>query len=131
LRDCTAFFEIRKLEIFKDQRRDLIDVDFRLVIIRARILSGLARTSAAARATLATNHIADARFTVALADVFCFLIVEAKLVFVECFDGNFDGALSVGQDDRLIRNNRTEIFTDGFLNAILVALLIDDALALQ
>ena len=80
---------------------------------------------------LATDHVADTRFSVALTDVFGFLIVEAELVFVESFDRNFYGALSIGEDDGFVGNDRAEVFTYRFLDAILVALLIDDALALK
>ena len=62
--------------------------------------------------------------------MFAFLIVETKLVFVERFDRNFNGALAVGEDDGFVGDNRAEVFADRFLYTILVALLIDDALAL-
>jgi hypothetical protein len=76
------------------------------------------------------NDVAHASLAIALAHMFGFLIVETKLVFIERFDRDFDGAFAVGEDDGFVGNNGAEIFADGFLDAILVSLLIDDALAL-
>jgi hypothetical protein len=63
--------------------------------------------------------------------VFGLLIVEPKLVFVECFDWDFDGALAVGEDDGFVGDDRAEVFANGFLDAVLVAFLIYNAFALQ
>ena len=63
-------------------------------------------------------------------DVFLFAVIEAKLVFVERADRDFDGALAVGKDDRLVRDDRTEVLLDRFADAFLVAILIDLAFAL-
>src|ERR1044072_3075923 len=115
------------MKIFTDQRGKLVDVYFRFVVIRAGVLPCLSCSLAAAGPALASNHVADARLSVAPAHVFAFLIVEGKLLFVERFDWDFDGALAVGKDDRFVGDDRAEIFADGFLYAILVALLIVDA----
>src|SRR5215212_8926979 len=58
-------------------------------------------------------------------------MIESKLVLVERFDRNFNGAFSVGQDDGFVGNYRTKILADRFFDTILVALLIDDAFALK
>src|SRR6185369_16806358 len=119
------------MKVFEDERGELVDVYFRFVVIRAGVLPRLTCALTAARPALASNHVTNARLPVALAHVFALLIVEAKLVFVERFDGDFDGALAVGKDDGFVGDDRAEVFADGFLYTILVALLIDDALALQ
>src|SRR6185369_8374094 len=119
LRDCTAFFAFSwRYGSWRSSK------------IGARVLSGLSGPLALTGPRLAYDDVADARLAVALSDVFALLIVEAKLVFVECFDRNFDGALAVGEDDSFVRDDRAEVLADGFLYTILVALLIDDAFAL-
>src|ERR1044071_421172 len=125
------FLEIGKLKIFEDQSRKLVDVYVGFIIIHAGILSALSGTVATTRTSLASNHVADASLPVALAPVFGLLIIETKLVFVEGFDWDFDGALAVGKDDGFVGDDRAEVFADGFLYAILVAFLIDNAFALQ
>ena len=57
-------------------------------------------------------------------------VVEAELVLVERADRDFDGALAVRKDDGLVRDYRAEVLSDGILDALLVALLVNDALAL-
>src|SRR6185503_12624703 len=95
------------------------------------ILTGLSGTSSGAWTCLTSDYITDASFAIALANVLCLLVIETELVFVESFDGNFDGALAVREDDGFVRDDRSEVLADSFLYAILVALLIDDALALK
>src|SRR6185436_1047611 len=63
------FFQERELQIFKDQRRNLVDVYFCLVVVGTRILSRLASSSPTARTALAAYHIADASLAVTLSDV--------------------------------------------------------------
>src|SRR5262249_15328029 len=116
--------------VFEDQRRQLVDVHFRFVVVSACFLSPLSRSLPTARTALAADDVADARLAVALAHVLAFLVVETKLVFVERFDRDFDGALAVGKDNGFVGNDRSEVFANRFFHAILMTLLIDDALAL-
>src|SRR5205085_7441380 len=102
-----------------------------ILVFRAFALSGGASALPLALLTLAPEHIADARLTVALSDVFALAIVVAKLVFVERADRHFDAALAVREDDRLVRDNRAEVLADRLFDALLVPFLIDDAFALQ
>src|SRR6185369_15323051 len=125
------FLKVRKLQIFKDQRRELVDVYFGFVIVQATVLARLSRSLAAARTRLTSNYVADASLPVALAHMLGLLVIETKLIFVECFDWDFDGALAVGKDDGFVGDDRAEVFANGFLYAILVAFLIDNTLALQ
>ncbi len=118
------------MKVFEDQRRKLVDVYFGFVIICASVLARLPRTRSASGTSLAADDVADASLSVSLAHVFGFLVVETKLVFVERFDRNFNRAFAIGKNYGFIGNDRSEVFADGFLDAILVALLIDDALAL-
>ena len=84
-----------------------------------------------ARLPLARDDVADARLAVAGADVLLLAVVEAELVLVERADGDFDRAAPVREDDRLVRDDGAEVLADGVLDALLVPLLVDDALALQ
>ena len=119
------------MQIFKNQRGNLVDVDFRFVVFGAGFLTGWSRTRALTGLTFAGNYVAHARLAIALSDVFVLAIVETKLVFIERAHRHSDRALAIREDDRFIRNDRTEVLADRFLDALFVALLVDDAFALQ
>src|SRR5205085_200206 len=113
------------------ERGKFVYVDLGFVVFRPTALTGRPRALSFALLTLASDHVAHTRLTVALSNVFAFAIIVAKFVFVERTDRDFDAALAVRQDDRLVRDNRTEVLADRLFDALLVPLLIDDAFALQ
>ena len=76
------------------------------------------------------NHIADFGFAVALAYVFAFAEIEPEFVFVQRAHRHFDGFAPVRQDDGFVGNNRAEVFANRFLDALFVAILVNDAFAL-
>src|SRR5215471_10485674 len=119
------------MQVLKDQCGNLVDIDFGFVIFGACLRTGLPSTFSLAGLTLTPDDIADARLAVTLAHLFAFAIVVAKLVFIERAHRHSDGAFAVGKDDGFIRNDRAEIFTNGLFDALFMAVLIDDALALQ
>ena len=128
-------FEEGQLEVFEDERGEFVYVDFGFVVVSARVLSGGAGAAALSLSLslrlLARQHVAHARLAVALSHVFALAIIEAKLVLVERTNGNFHAALAVGQNDRFVGDDGAEVFADRIFDALLVPLLINDALALQ
>src|SRR5205085_11177591 len=124
-------FEEGQLQVLEDERGQLVNVHLRLVVVRAQVLAGGPRAAPLTGLPLARDNVADAGLAVALPDVLALPVVEAELVLVERADGDFDAALAVRKNDRLVRDNRAEVLADGVLHALLVPLLVNDALALQ
>ena len=78
----------------------------------------------------AGNDVADFGFAVALAYVFELAVVETEFVFIQRAHRHFDGFAPIRQDDGFVGNNRAEVFTNRFLDALFVAILVNDAFAL-
>src|SRR5262249_43244254 len=122
-------FKEGQLEVFEDQRGDLVDVYLGLVIILARAVSGL--TGGGALLVLAADDVAHLGISVALADVFALAVIEAEFVLVERAHRHLDRPAAVREDDRFVRDDRAEILFDRFFDALLVAFLVNDAFLLE
>src|SRR5215468_6046958 len=122
-------FEEGQLEVFEDQRGDLVNVYLGLVIILARAVPGL--TGGLPLLVLAPDDVANLGGAVALADVFALAVIEAEFVLVERAHRHLDRPAAVREDDRLVRDDRAEILFDRFFDALLVAFLVNDAFSLE
>ena len=124
-------FEIRQVQVFKNQFGNLVNINFGFVVLLPRLVArALPCADARARLAFAPDHVANLRLAVAGADVFLLAVIEAELVLVERTDRHFDAALAVGKNDRFVRDDGAEILLDGVAHALLVALLIDLPFAL-
>src|SRR5205085_6530084 len=124
-------FEEGQLQVLEDERGQLVYVHLCFVVVRAQVLTGGPRAAPLTGLPLARDNVADAGLAVACAHVLALALIEAELVLVERADGNFDGALAVGKNDGLVRDYRAEVLPNGLAHALLVPLLVNDALALQ
>src|SRR6185295_12037693 len=91
-------FEVRQMQVFKDQLRDLVYVNFGLVILLARLVAALPLPAPLPLLPFAGNHVADLGVAVARPDVFLLAVIEPELVFVERADRHFNQTLAVGKN---------------------------------
>src|SRR6185369_2622166 len=104
------FFEIRQVQILEDEPGDLINIYFGFVVFLTGLVAGaLPLPRALAGLSVTPDHIADFRIPIAAADVFLLSIVESKLIFIKREDWNFYDSFSIGEDDRFVGDDRTEI----------------------
>jgi hypothetical protein len=126
------FLQIWQLKIFEDKCGDFVDVYFGFVVVGAlgpdrACPEPVPEPGRVSRPITSPTRVLPSPWPTC----FAFWMIKAKLVFVESFDRDFDGALAVREDDGFVRDDRSEVLADCFLYAILVTLLIDDALALK
>ena len=130
-RPVWLIFQERQIQVLEDHRRDLVDVHLGFVIILPRTVAGLSGALPLSLLIFTRDHIADFGVAIALPDVFALAVIESELVFVQRAHRHFDLLPPVRQDDRFVRDDRAEIFADRFLDALFVAILVDDAFALK
>ena len=126
------FFEERQLQVFKNHGRDVVNVHLGFIKILPRIVTRFAGALplAGSVGVGVADDVADLGAAVALAYVLALVVVETKLVFIQRPHRHFHLLASARKNDRFIRDDGAEILADSVLDALLMALLINDAFAL-
>ena len=124
-------FEVRQVKVFEDELGDLVYVYFGLVVILARLIARARALPGPLSLTLASYYVADFGVAVSGGDVLFLAIVKTKLVLVKRADRHFDNPLAVGEDDRLVGDDRAEVLFYRLADSLLMAILIDLTFALK